>query len=66
LIEAMQASGQISTIVHFSTPYALEALPHIPRVLIGTSSKKGVMATLEVLAGNYPAKGTLTCSVNLK
>jgi len=62
----MQVSGQISTIVHFSTPYALEALPHIPRVLIGAPSKKGVMAALEVLAGNYPAKGTLTYSVNLK
>ena len=66
LIEAMQVSGQISTIVHFSTPYALEALPHIPRVLIGAPSKKGIMAALEVLAGNYPAKGTLTYSVNLK
>lgn len=66
LIEAMQVSDQISAVVHFGTPYALEPLPHIPRVLIGTSSKKGVMAALEVLAGNYPAKGKLTYSVNLK
>lgn len=66
LIEAMQVSGMISTLVHFGTPYALEPLPHIPSILIGTSAKKGVMATLEVLAGNYPAKGKLTYSVNLK
>ncbi len=66
LIEAMQVSNKISTVVHFSTPYALEALPHIPRVLIGVSSKEGVMAALEVLAGNYPAKGRLTYAVNLK
>ena len=66
LMEAMQVSGQISTVVHFSTPYALEALPHIPRVIIGPTSKKGVASALEVLAGNYPAKGTLTYTVTLK
>ncbi len=66
LMEAMQVSNQISTVVHFGTPYALETLPHIPRVVVGTCSIKGVMATLEVLAGNYPAKGKLTYDVNLE
>lgn len=66
LMESMLVSNQLSTVVHFGTPYALEVLPHIPRLLIGTCSQANVMATLEVLAGNYPAKGKLTCSVNLK
>lgn len=66
LAEAMQVSGMISTSVHFGNPFALEGLPHIPNVVVGTAAKKAVMATLEVLAGNYPAKGSLTASVNFK
>lgn len=66
LMEAMLVSNQLSTVVHFGTPYALEVLPHIPRILIGTCTGKGVMTALEVLAGNYPAKGALTYSVDFK
>lgn len=66
LMESMLVSNQLSTVVHFGTPYALEILPHIPRLLIGNCSQANVMAALEVLAGNYPAKGKLTSLVNLK
>ena len=66
LIEAMQMTNQVSTIVHYGNPYALEDLPHIPRVIFGTCSKQGVMAALDVLAGNYPPKGKLTYKVDLK
>lgn len=66
LVEAMQVSGMVSAHVHFGTPYAMKALPHIPTVLLGTSSQKGVMATLEVLAGNYPAKGKLVSDFQFK
>ena len=66
MIEAMQITEKISTIIHFGNPYALENLPHIPRILIGSLSEKTTMTTLEVLAGNYPAKGTLTYDVNFK
>lgn len=66
LIESMQMTNQVSTIVHYGNPYALEDLPHIPRVIFGTCSKQGVMAALDVLAGIYPSKGKLTYKVNLK
>jgi len=66
LIEAMQVSDQISTIVHFGNPYALAPLPHIPRIIIGTCSQKGVAAAIDVLAGNYPAKGKLTYDVDFE
>lgn len=66
LMDAMQVSGRISTVLHFGNPYLLEDLPHIPRILIGTLSSKNVDAALDVLAGDYPAKGTLTYDVKLK
>lgn len=66
MIEAMQVSGQISTVVHFGNPYALEVLPHIPRIIIGSVSQKTTLVAIDVLAGNYPAKGTLTYNVNFE
>lgn len=66
LIEAMQVSDQVSAIVHFGSPYALEPLPHIPTIIYSTSSRRGVDAALDVLAGNYPAKGTLTYDVKFE
>ncbi len=66
LIEAMQMTNQISTIVHYGNPYALEDLPHIPRLVLGTCSMENVIASLDVLAGNYPPKGKMTYNVNLK
>lgn len=60
LIDAMQVDNRVSTVVHFGSPYVLEDLVHIPRILIGGCSLAGVDAAFEVLAGNYPAKGKLT------
>lgn len=66
LIEALQVTDRISTIVHFGNPYVLEELEHIPRVLIGGLCAKSVCYTMEVLAGKYPANGVLTYDVHLK
>lgn len=66
LMNAMQVSGRISTVVHFGNPYVLEDLPHIPRVIIGTTSAGCLDGAINVLAGNYPAKGVLTYDVKLK
>ena len=59
-------TNQISTVVHYGNPYALEDLPHIPRLVFGTCSKEGVMAALDVLAGEHSPKGKMTYEVNLK
>ncbi len=65
LFEAMQVSNRISTIMHFGNPFLLEDLPHIPRVLVGTISAPSIEAGLNVLAGEYPAKGKLAYDVKL-
>ena len=62
LIKALQYTDRISTVVHFGNPLVLEDLPHIPRFVIGSLSTENVDSCLEVLAGNYPAKGVLSCS----
>ena len=66
LINALQMSGRISTVAHFGNPYVLEELLHIPRLIIGGVSPDSINAGLDVLAGNYPAKGVLTYDVNFK
>ena len=66
VIGALQVTKRISALVHFGNPFPLEEIEdHLPRILIGCLSPDSVMCTLEVLAGNYPAKGVLTCDVNL-
>ena len=66
MVEAMQVSERISTLVHFGNPYVAEDFPHVSRAIIGTASSMGVDAGLDVLAGNYPANGVLTYDVKLK
>ncbi len=66
LIKAMQLTGRISTLVHFGNPFVLEALEHVPRVVIGANSENSVNAAIDVLAGKNQAKGVLTYEVNLK
>jgi len=66
LINAMQVTNRISTIVHFGNPFVLEELSHISRKIIGTASTKNIDAALEVLAGEYPAKGVPTYDVDFQ
>lgn len=66
IIEALQISKRVSTLVHFGNPYVLEELPHIPRVIIGCLSAENVNSAIDVMAGIYPAKGVPTYNVNLK
>ena len=66
LMNAMQMSNRISTVVHFGNPYVLEDVPHMPRVIVGTTSAENTLAAIDVLAGNYPANGVLTYDIKLK
>ena len=66
LFRALQQSNRVSTLVHFGNPCVLEPLPHFPRVIIGGNSTESIDTCIEVLAGNYPAKGKLTYDVKLK
>ncbi len=66
LIEAMQLTNRISTLIHLGNPYVLEELPHISRCIFGGHSADSADTCLEVLAGEYPAKGVPTYEFTLK
>ena len=65
LVEALQLTNRISTLVHFGNPRVLGNLPHIPRCIFGGLSEASVETCLEVLAGEYEAKGKPTYSFQL-
>ena len=64
--EALQVTNRISTVLHFGNPFVLEDLPHVSRMVIGGNSAMAVKAGLDVLCGDYPAKGSLTYDIKLK
>ena len=66
MIDCLQVTDSVSTIVHFGNPYVLEELVHIPRIIIGSCARGSVDAAFEVLMGNYPAKGSLTYDVKFE
>ncbi len=63
LMKAMQISNRISTVLHVGNPFVLEDVPHVERLLAATSSTRSALQALEVLAGNYPAKGKMKYDV---
>ena len=60
ILDAMQRTNRISTLVHLGNPYVAEDFPHIPRRLFGGCSLGSTMVALDVLAGIKPALGTVT------
>lgn len=66
LINAMQLTDRISTLIHIGNPKTIEVLSHIKRVIFGGLSAESVDTTLEVLAGTYTANGTPTYEFNLQ
>ena len=66
LLDAMQYTNRVSTLVHLGNPKLVGELPHFNRRILGGASKKAADASLEVLAGEREAKGVLTYSVDFK
>ncbi|MBR5308408.1 MAG: hypothetical protein IKU43_06530 [Clostridia bacterium] len=66
LMRSMQVTNRISTVVHFGNPYVLEDVPHMPRILIGTTNHDNNLSAIEVLAGEREAKGTLVYDVKFR
>lgn len=66
VMDALQVSGRISTVIHLGNPYILEDLPHIPRIIVGNTSSDSLDHCLEILAGNAPALGIPTYDIKLK
>jgi hypothetical protein len=65
LVEALQYTNRICALVHFGNPCVLKTLPHIPRVILGGISEDTTYTALEVLAGDYEAKGVKTYDFKL-
>ena len=66
LFNAMQLTDRISTVIHLGNPHVLEELPHVRRVIFGGHSPESIDTCLEVLAGEYSAKGVPTYDFTLK
>ena len=66
LIEGMQHTGRIGTLIHFGNPKVCEELPHIPRRIFGGVSADATLGCIEVLAGELSANGTPNYELNLQ
>ena len=66
IINSMQYTNRVSTIIHYGNAKVMEELPHISRKIFGGCSQKSTLACLEVLAGEREAKGKLPYKVNFK
>lgn len=66
IINSMQHTNRISTIIHYGNPVVMEELPHTQRKIIGGCSQKSTLACLEVLAGIREPLGKLPYKVNFK
>jgi hypothetical protein len=66
VVRALQITGRVSAVLHCGNPYPLEALDHIPRIIMSGASAKAVETGIKVLAGDYPANGKLIFDLKLK
>lgn len=68
IINVMRSmQDKIAAVIHIGNPYAMEAIPHVPRVVFGIGGiEQSQRNALEVLAGEYEPTGTLPVQLNLK
>lgn len=65
LINAMQMTNRISALIHFGVPKVLGNISHIPRIILGGTSKVAVNYAFEALAGEFEPEGKLTYDVTI-
>lgn len=65
VMEALQVTDRISTIVHFGNPFVLDETPHIPRRLMGGRNREITLHAIDVLAGLATANGRVPFKLNL-
>lgn len=66
VLDSLQVTNRIAAVVHCGNPFVLEDFPHVPRIIVGPGSKQATLTTIDVLAGDYPAKGKPVYDVKLK
>ena len=58
---------KISAVIHLGNPYAMERIPHVPRVIMSVGSNRdSIDNTYAVLAGEYEPKGQMPLNIALK
>ena len=66
LVDAMQHTGRIGTLIHCGNPKIVEELAHIPRRIFAGRAEEATYAAIEVLAGKHEPKGKPNYTLNLK
>ena len=60
-------SEKISAVIHLGNPYAMERIPHVPRVVMSIGSNNdSIDNTFAVLAGEYEPKSKIPLKLKLK
>ena len=60
---------KISAVIHFGNPYAMERVPHVPRILFSAGAvckDRAVSYALDILNGDYKPIGTLPIKLQLQ
>ena len=57
---------RIAAVLHVGSPFAMEEIPHVPRIIIGFSGGECEKYALEVLAGKRKPVGKLPVTLKLK
>lgn len=67
VVNMMRAMKQkIAAVIHIGNPYAMEAIPHVPRVLFGFGWGNTVECAIRILSGEQEAKGILPVKIKLQ
>ena len=65
LMEAVK--DKLAGVIHIGNPYPLEAIPHVPRIIISVGGRENsIEKGLAILNGEYMPKGKLPFKLNLK
>ena len=60
VVHTMEAlADRIEAVMHIGNPYAMERIPHVPRLVIGFSGGECEKYAIEILAGKRRSKGKL-------
>lgn len=65
VMEALQVTNRISTIVHFGNPFVLDETPHIPRRIMGCRNREMTLRAIDILAGLASANGKVPFELHL-
>ena len=67
VIHTMEAlANRTEAVLHIGNPYAMEKIPHVPRIIFGFSGGECEKYAIDILAGKRKAVGKMPIALNLK